>query len=301
MLNRLKRIMLYPALLCFLGIVSIQTIHGQTVHSDTLFYYNPTEIRDTWLPSMDWVQNYGVHFTVDSNQYEYSVQKIEFLFSSVTLQTHPDRWPLTVPVTIHSSNNDSAPGAVIDNFGVILADTVSDLYPHWKSIDVSHVSALQHRTGNFWVQSTILYWTVYDSLPPLSNHTRHYMATPYGYYWESTQDLAVRSIVTYHPVSVHKEPSSIPEIVTLPQNAPNPFNTTTSITFQLRSSGKVKLEVYDLKGRLIQMLLDHWKDHGTHVTRWNGHNVPSGVYILVLRVKTRTDSYIKSRKMLLLE
>ena len=124
---------------------------------------------------------------------------------------------------------------------------------------------------------------------------------PTGTTWESTQDLAVRSIVTYHPVSVQQEPFSVPEIVMLPQNTPNPFNNATNITFQLHYSDEVTLEVYDLKGRLIQILLDKRKDQGTHAVRWNAHNVSSGVYILVLRVKTRTDSYIKSRKMLLLE
>ena len=120
------------------------------------------------------------------------------------------------------------------------------------------------------------------------------MATPYGYYWESTQDLAVRSIVTYHPVSVQQEPPSLPEIVTLYQNTPNPFNASTTIPFTLPQRAHVVLTIYDVLGRQVTTLLDEERLPGRYSVRWDGVDVTgkavsSGVYLYELRVGTTSQ------------
>lgn len=79
----------------------------------------------------------------------------------------------------------------------------------------------------------------------------------------------------------------LPRIAKLYQNYPNPFNPSTTIEFEIpgdKADGRnVRLEIYDLRGRLIRTLVDETKESGRHKAHWNGEHddgrrVGSGVY-----------------------
>jgi len=66
-------------------------------------------------------------------------------------------------------------------------------------------------------------------------------------------------------------------------NYPNPFNPHTNILCTIPTSGRARLQVVDLKGRLIASLLDEVVAAGQRNVIWNGRDsggldVPSGVY-----------------------
>ncbi|HFE52976.1 MAG TPA: T9SS type A sorting domain-containing protein, partial [Bacteroidetes bacterium] len=65
---------------------------------------------------------------------------------------------------------------------------------------------------------------------------------------------------------------------------PNPFNSSTRISFSLAQSGRVKVRIYDVRGRLVATLADAVYAAGNHSVVWqstdrNGAPVPSGIYI----------------------
>lgn len=62
------------------------------------------------------------------------------------------------------------------------------------------------------------------------------------------------------------------------QNYPNPFNSTTIISYQIPKSSFVKLYVYDIKGRLVETLVNEHKNAGYHSVEWNSENVGSGIF-----------------------
>ncbi len=69
---------------------------------------------------------------------------------------------------------------------------------------------------------------------------------------------------------------------------PNPFNSNTNISLQLRSEGFVSIEVYDILGRKIKVLLSEYKNAGLYHVVWDGTNmagesVDSGVYFMVAK------------------
>jgi len=75
---------------------------------------------------------------------------------------------------------------------------------------------------------------------------------------------------------------SIP--LTLYQNYPNPFNPSTSISFYMPGPDRVRLEIFDVQGKMIRTLVDRQMDGGRHTLHWNGTNdsgssVSSGVYL----------------------
>ena len=88
----------------------------------------------------------------------------------------------------------------------------------------------------------------------------------------------------------------------LMQNHPNPFNPSTTISFDLPTKTKVSLRVYDVAGRLIRTLTDGEWDAGRHSIAWDGHNesgssVASGVYFYRLESK----DFSGTKKMVLLK
>jgi hypothetical protein len=74
----------------------------------------------------------------------------------------------------------------------------------------------------------------------------------------------------------------LPELFTLYQNYPNPFNGSTTIKFQLFSSQKVKLEIYDNKGQKTEVILNEFLNGGLHTVQWEPGAVASGIYYVRL-------------------
>ena len=73
---------------------------------------------------------------------------------------------------------------------------------------------------------------------------------------------------------------------------PNPFNHETIIEFVINRSGRIRLAVYNVRGRRIAVLEDGFYRAGMHRTLWRANGLPTGVYILHLT----TDGTDLSRK-----
>ena len=80
----------------------------------------------------------------------------------------------------------------------------------------------------------------------------------------------------------------LPTKYALKGNYPNPFNPTTTISFDLLEASNVSLEVYDMMGRRVATLVNGELSAGSYEKVWNARNqagapVPSGVYIYRIR------------------
>ncbi len=80
------------------------------------------------------------------------------------------------------------------------------------------------------------------------------------------------------------------------KNFPNPFRDQTSISIKLEKSTSALLEIFDIKGRLLNCLANNTLNSGTHNITWNGTDkngkkLPSGVYFT--RLKTENSSVTK--------
>ena len=74
----------------------------------------------------------------------------------------------------------------------------------------------------------------------------------------------------------------------LEQNHPNPFTTSTRISFTVADAAEyVQLDIFDVQGRLVQRLVDGVLSPGRHDVEWDGaargRSAPSGVYFYVLK------------------
>jgi len=86
------------------------------------------------------------------------------------------------------------------------------------------------------------------------------------------------------------------------QNYPNPFNPSTTISYQLESYAHVQLSVINMRGQVVQRLVETTQSAGSHEVVWNARSrntaMPSGIYMAVLRVQNADGGYTDTMKML---
>jgi subtilisin family serine protease len=78
---------------------------------------------------------------------------------------------------------------------------------------------------------------------------------------------------------------------------PNPFNPEAEIEFYLPISGITKAKIYDLLGREVAVLSNHWLPAGDHYMTWNANGFASGVYFLQIK----SGKYSSVKKLLVLK
>jgi VCBS repeat-containing protein len=94
----------------------------------------------------------------------------------------------------------------------------------------------------------------------------------------------------------------VPTEYALSQNYPNPFNPTTNIRYELPEATQVQVAIYDVQGRLVQLLVDLEQRAGSYDVQWDGRNmsnaaVASGVYIYQIRA----GSFVSTKRMVLVK
>jgi hypothetical protein len=97
-------------------------------------------------------------------------------------------------------------------------------------------------------------------------------------------------------VSNEEELSSASEFK-LHQNYPNPFNPTTKISYRLPVSGEVKLQVFDITGRLVSTIVNEEMTAGTYTHTFDASAFASGVYMYRLQA----SGFTQVKKMLLIK
>ena len=104
------------------------------------------------------------------------------------------------------------------------------------------------------------------------------------------------------------EPVGVPDVArrprpTLHQNHPNPFNPSTTIRYELTGKSLVRLQVFDLSGRLVRTLVaGEFKSEGLNETVWDGQDdrgrmVAAGAY----SVRLEAEGTVASKRMMLVK
>ena len=106
----------------------------------------------------------------------------------------------------------------------------------------------------------------------------------------------VLDIVRVHPVGIDEEVGSeLPHNFELHPAYPNPFNSTTKITYSMPASDQVILTIYNIIGQEIRTLANELQPAGNKSVLWDGRDnrgliVQSGVYIYVFQVRDQIQS-----------
>jgi len=164
------------------------------------------------------------------------------------------------PVIYHAALQLAA-----DSNVVVLFDTTSTaiVVPYAAIADV--MTPYAQLTGNY---DADFIWTVYADdgwdVVPASNGPRS-ISVDIGWYL-GMNDEAV-----------------IPDVFALHQNYPNPFNPVTTIRYDIPEQALVRIDIYNILGQKVAVLVEGLHEPGFHAVRWNGTNMygnalSSGMY-----------------------
>ena len=96
--------------------------------------------------------------------------------------------------------------------------------------------------------------------------------------------------VVYSALTSNDEPANVPGSFALHPAYPNPFNPSTTISFDIPDAAdrNTSLHIYDITGKLVETLVNGTVPVGTHTITWNPKSLSSGLYILQLKVGNKT-------------
>ena len=81
------------------------------------------------------------------------------------------------------------------------------------------------------------------------------------------------------------------------RTTPNPFSGSTTIPFTLGSPQRAQLEIFDLLGRRVAILVDGELPAGRHEARFEAGNLSNGVYYY----RFNAENYVETRPLVVIE
>ncbi|MGE5679949.1 MAG: DUF3160 domain-containing protein [Bacillota bacterium] len=142
------------------------------------------------------------------------------------------------------------------------------------------LSYYEHLTSNFKRLTDDEWANLYSKAPsPRPGFVNSYLANSFG-------EVRPEGVSLATSVDPLQDKNRIPESMLLINNYPNPFNSSTLISFTIPYSlslKQTKLIVYDLQGKIVKELINEPLPAGNYLSRWNGTDnsgkpVTSGVY-----------------------
>ncbi|MEO8665818.1 MAG: T9SS type A sorting domain-containing protein, partial [Ignavibacteria bacterium] len=86
------------------------------------------------------------------------------------------------------------------------------------------------------------------------------------------------------------------------QNFPNPFNSSTRISYFLETNSFVSLKIYDMLGKEIKTMVSEYQDQGNHNKSFNSGDLASGIYFYKIEINGPGENrYIQTKRMVLLK
>jgi hypothetical protein len=124
----------------------------------------------------------------------------------------------------------------------------------------------------------------------------------YYYPWEHIPNITIFFSSVPEDETDKTESPVVKPLTKLHANYPNPFNPSTTISFNNAAAGNVKIDIYNIKGQKVKSLVNDYFSSGLHKVEWNGTDeqqkqVGSGVYFY----KMKAENFSDTRKMILMK
>ena len=165
--------------------------------------------------------------------------------------------------------------------------------------DFNHYNLYRDTTVNFQIDSTKLVVSLTDTfylhIIPVGVERLYFKLTGVDNQGNESNPSEEVAVIL---VSVKNEWKPVNNYI-LYQNYPNPFNPTTKIGYKLKERGYVKLYVYDVKGELVEVLVNQTQEAGYYEVEFNGEGKTeligvknpfvSGVYLCQIIVQSEKE------------
>ena len=136
----------------------------------------------------------------------------------------------------------------------------------------------------------------------LTNDTRMNIISDSSGYFVVNPVTTDGEIVINSGTAISEANASMPEAFELGANYPNPFNARTKIDYSIFEPGVVRLDIFDIQGRLVRRLVNGYFSPGVYSEIWDGRSdsgtlSSSGTYLYRLTFNggalTRKMNFIK--------
>ena len=140
--------------------------------------------------------------------------------------------------------------------------------------------ALEFLTMDSWITDLTLSWSIKD----LVSYTDTVNVASGSWVIVATDGEFFKESNFGNPMELFINGSAlVPDTYTLNQNYPNPFSSSTTITYDMPETQKVMIRIFDIKGRLIRTLANEDQNAGYKTVIWDGKNddgdqVSAGIY-----------------------
>jgi len=105
---------------------------------------------------------------------------------------------------------------------------------------------------------------------------------------DSPVEIPVTLYVT--TVGIDDPNSQVPGVFALGQNYPNPLNPQTTISYTIPKPCKVSLKIYNIKGQLVETLVNEDQQPGNHSVVWDSNDMSSGIYLYRINAGDFTET-----------
>lgn len=95
-------------------------------------------------------------------------------------------------------------------------------------------------------------------------------------------DLRIKAMLAVEEEAIG---SVYPQCIELQLHSSNPFSNFIDIGYMIPIDERITLKIYSPTGRLVKTIADGLACHGYHTARFNAGNLPSGVYLVMLKDK----------------
>jgi len=225
------------------------------------------------------------------------------LYNALRNNTGVDEYTGTVPnsifgygkLDIYAAVNESDPLPVeLTSFSAIIKD---------KSVTLNWRTETEVNNYGFEIQRSVQIskWEVLGFVEGHgnSNSPKQYSFTDINPVGGSNYSYRLKQIDTdgKFEYSDVVEVLLVPDEFFLSQNFPNPFNPSTTISYQVQTKSHIQLFIYDALGNKVAQLINEEKEQGTYEVEIDGSNLTSGIYFYQMKA----GDFIQTKKMILLK
>jgi hypothetical protein len=208
---------------------------------------------------------------------------------------------------------DLAPKPPRGLFAIVDGSIITLTWNRNTESDFNHYNLYRDTTSNFQIDSTKLVASLTDTfyyhIIPIGVESLYFKLTAVDNQGNESNPSEEVAVIL---VSVKNEWKPVSNYI-LYKNYPNPFNPTTTIGYKLKERAYVKLYVYDVKGELVEVLVNQTQEAGYYEVEFNGDGKTelikvknpfvSGVYLCQIIIQSEKGIPVFSdiKKMILLK
>ena len=203
--------------------------------------------------------------------------------STIFVGTHGGMLRSTDSGTSWQDDNYGITNDPLGNRASIISVAVSHSYTFAGTSDGVFLST---DNGGIWTAASVGLPDPRDVWSVAANDSTVFAGTENGVYVSTNNGTSWRSTIT----GIAGEREISPVGFGLEQNYPNPFNPKTLISYHLPTDCFVKLDIHDISGREIGILVNERQPRGTHSVIFDASSLSSGVYFCRISAGTFVDT-----------